>query len=46
MKNKYNPKDKFTAKESDFEIVYMPPKKQATEKKGAKAEGQKQTKKK
>ena len=26
MTKKYNPRDKFTAKESDFEILYMPKK--------------------
>lgn len=32
MPNKYNPKDKFTAKENDFVIVSMPPKKQEPKK--------------
>lgn len=43
MTAKYNPKDKFTAKPGDFEVLYMPPKK--PEKKGEKA-GQKPAKKK
>ena len=32
MADKYNAKDKFTAKEGDFEIVYRPPKKQPAKK--------------
>ena len=35
MATKYNPKDKFTAKEGDFEIISMP-KKQPESKKPAK----------
>ena len=42
MKNNYNPKDKFTAKQGDFEILYMPNKKQG----GKKNESKKTPKKK
>lgn len=36
MATKYSAKDKFTAKPNDFEVVYMPPKKQADTKKNDK----------
>lgn len=45
MPTKYNPKDKFTAKEGDFEVLYMPKKGETGKGKSTKATG-KGTKKK